>query len=108
MTGYGPSRSQLRVSKIALKSLMVRMYRKRSRKKRPCLETERCERIVQNDCRLAHIEKGKSLRGAAVKQEGKKNAQSDGTATIDVGDCSSLSLVDQCCFEGVLTHTVVS
>lgn len=102
-TGYGPSRSELRVSGVAPKSMMGATIQERTRKKRPWLETETRERIVQNDCRLAHIEKGRSLRGAAMKQEG-KNAQSDGTATIDVRDCSSLPLVDQCCFEGVLTH----
>lgn len=58
----------------------------------------------QHDCREAHNKRGRSLRGAAVKQVAKENAQSDGTATTDGADCSPLPLAYGRCFEGIVPH----
>lgn len=107
-TDYGPSRStrmsELRISGVAPKCLMGATIHGRMRKKRPCPEGERWERTDQYDCREAHNKRGRSLRGAAVKQVAKENAQSDGTATAEVADCSPLPLAYGRCFEGVVPH----
>lgn len=95
---------KVRISRVAPKCLMGATMHGRSRKKRPWPEGERCERTGQHDCREAHNKRGRSLRGAGVKQGAKENAQSDGTATILVADCSPLPFAHGRRFEGVVTH----